>query len=430
MDAAACALTAAGPPLSPSAHAALVAVVLAAYDAGCRDSAAARAHDGVNDARDVPSSAAPYVPAPAPRLERALERCLASLTRGAGKRLVGATYRAIIDRLRAADAAARRVGPLGGGEDFFGDVADANGIASDANDIAPDAKNANARWSFAASAAAPAKCAEVLLDVATRGSGGKGARAALEANAESVVAAWCGVARAASEGAAGRPTSAPARAVIAVAMASLVGIADRGDKTPLGARCVARMAQMPLVVAPALESPRSVRGGFAPSCALLASLLRARKRELRRSAALVTASCASLLDVLRGWRRARRAEYPIGEESRATRASESRDDADDASSRAGTALAATYEAANAAGLDRYCAHLLADVVTACGADGVGAAAERAMRPGMFALLDACGDRELQQLHAAFGSQSGGARRVTLAALVEEHRRSHKYDGKV
>ena len=54
MDAAACALTAAGPPLSPSAHAALVAVVLAAYDAGCRDSAAARAHDGVDDARDVP----------------------------------------------------------------------------------------------------------------------------------------------------------------------------------------------------------------------------------------------------------------------------------------------------------------------------------------------------------------------------------------
>ena len=147
-------------------------------------------------------------------------------------------------------------------------------------------------------------------------------------------------------------------------------------------------------------------------------------------AARIAASCASLLDVLRGWRRARRAEYPIGEESRATRASESRDDADDASSRAGTALAATYEAANAAGLDRYCAHLLADVVTACGADGVGAAAERAMRPGTFALLDACGDRELQQLHAAFGSQSGGARRVTLAALVEEHRRSHKYDGKV
>ena len=233
----------------------------------------------------------------------------------------------------------------------------------------------------------------------------------------------------ASEGAAGRPTSAPARAVIAVAMASLVGIADRGDKTPLGARCVARMAQMPLVVAPALESPRSVRGGFAPSCALLASLLRARA-ELRRSAALVTASCASLLDVLRGWRAQGRAEHPPGEESRATRASESRDDADDASSRAGTALAATYEAANAAGLDRYCAHLLADVVTACGADGVGAAAERAMRPGTFALLDACGDRELQQLHAALGSQSGGARRVTLAALVEEHRRSHKYDGKV
>ena len=49
---------------------------------------------------------------------------------------------------------------------------------------------------------------------------------------------------------------------------------------------------------------------------------------------------------------------------------------------------------------------------------------------MFALLDVCGDRELQQLHAALGSGAGGARRVVLAALIEEHRRSHRYDGKV
>ena len=405
LDASVGVLTAAGPPLSPSAHAALVAVVLAAYDAGCRASAAAKAaEDGVDDG-DVPSSAPPFVPAPPPPLAAALERCLASLTRGAGKRLVGATYRAIIDRLRAADAAARRVGAL----DFETD---------------PDAC-----WSAAASAAAPAKCAEVLLHVATRGSGGKGARAALEAHAESLVAALCGAARAAAEGGAGRPASAPARAVVAVAMASLVSLSDRGDKTPLGARCVARMAQMPLVVAPALESPRSVRGGFAPACALLASLLRARKREMRRSAALVTASCASLLDILRGWRKARKAPAGVDEQDAENRA-DADADADDAARRAGTALGATYESANAAGLDRYCAHLLADAVTACGADGVGAAAERAMRPGVFALLDACGDRELQQLHAALGSQSGGARRVTLAALVEEHKRSHKYDGKV
>jgi hypothetical protein len=49
---------------------------------------------------------------------------------------------------------------------------------------------------------------------------------------------------------------------------------------------------------------------------------------------------------------------------------------------------------------------------------------------MFALIDACGDRELGQIHAAFGSQAGGARRVALAALIEEHKRAHKYDGKV
>ena len=58
------------------------------------------------------------------------------------------------------------------------------------------------------------------------------------------------------------------------------------------------------------------------------------------------------------------------------------------------------------------------------------AAAAALKPGIFALVDACGDRELGQIHAAFGSQAGGARRVALAALVEEHKRTHKYDGKV
>lgn len=61
---------------------------------------------------------------------------------------------------------------------------------------------------------------------------------------------------------------------------------------------------------------------------------------------------------------------------------------------------------------------------------MGPAATKALRPGVFALLDVCGDRELQQLHAALGSGAGGARRVVLAALIEEHRRSHRYDGKV
>ena len=91
-----------------------------------------------------------------------------------------------------------------------------------------------------------------------------------------------------------------------------------------------------------------------------------------------------------------------------------------------------YEEAAASGMDRYCAHLLADAVTCAGggAAGIGPAAAAALKPGIFALIDACGDRELGQIHAAFGSQAGGARRVALAALVEEHKRTHKYDGKV
>jgi hypothetical protein len=84
-------------------------------------------------------------------------------------------------------------------------------------------------------------------------------------------------------------------------------------------------------------------------------------------------------------------------------------------------------------LDRYCAHLLADAVTSmAGGDGggIGQQATQSLKPGVFALLDQVTDRELGQMHAAFGVAEGGARRVTLANLVEEHKRRHKYDGKV
>ena len=85
----------------------------------------------------------------------------------------------------------------------------------------------------------------------------------------------------------------------------------------------------------------------------------------------------------------------------------------------------------ASGLNRYCAHLLADaVVRQRGPRASDRRRRRRLKPGIFALIDACGDRELGQIHAAFGSQAGGARRVALAALVEEHKRTHKYDGKV
>tara|TARA_B110000305_G_C19214837_1_gene527682 strand:- start:315 stop:593 length:279 start_codon:yes stop_codon:yes gene_type:complete len=91
-----------------------------------------------------------------------------------------------------------------------------------------------------------------------------------------------------------------------------------------------------------------------------------------------------------------------------------------------------YEEAVRSGFGRYCAHLLSDAVTVTsGGDvGIGQVAMEALKPGVFALLDGVGDRELGQMHAAFGSAGGGARRVTLSNLIEEHKRSHKYDGKV
>ena len=62
--------------------------------------------------------------------------------------------------------------------------------------------------------------------------------------------------------------------------------------------------------------------------------------------------------------------------------------------------------------------------------GIGVVAESALKPGLFALLDSSGDRELQQLHAALGAGAGGARRVVFAALREEHKHTHKFTGRV
>ena len=221
----------------------------------------------------------------------------------------------------------------------------------------------------------------------------------------------------------------------AVALAAKRGVA-------LSARCASRMAATPSSLAATL-APRG--GGetraflcaaacasvFVPACDLLTAVLRTRREEMKRAAALVVASCAALLDALRAWHAA------AGDGARPASRADGLDvlDAeyiDSACRRGGAALACVYEEAVASGLNRYCAHLLADAVTCAsgGAAGIGPAATAALKPGIFALVDACGDRELGQIHAAFGSQAGGARRVALAALVEEHKRAHKYDGKV
>jgi hypothetical protein len=209
---------------------------------------------------------------------------------------------------------------------------------------------------------------------------------------------------------------------------------------------VARIAQTPSALASALSSAptvylrEAVRLNFVPLCAALTSTLRFRKEELRRSAAIVVHACASLLDVLRVWHKRRvglvlcLSKSAEGAEDSNTK--ETNDDVnrvDDACVRGANALVAVYEEAVTAGLDRYCAHLLADAVTSmAGGDGggIGQQATQSLKPGVFALLDQVTDRELGQMHAAFGVAEGGARRVTLANLVEEHKRRHKYDGKV
>jgi hypothetical protein len=179
---------------------------------------------------------------------------------------------------------------------------------------------------------------------------------------------------------------------------------------------------------------------FVPACDLLTQVLRTRKEEMKRSAALIVASCAALLDALRAWHEASVALRRKGDDEKQNekkrRLTNATDDSWEsiasACRRGGAALACVYEEACSSGLNRYCAHLLADAVTCvCGGDaGVGPFAAASLKPGMFALIDACGDRELGQIHFSFGSQAGGARRVALAALIEEHKRAHKYDGKV
>ena len=423
-------LTATNEPLSAEAHATLLASVASAYDVAARHAAVStrRSRGDTN----VLSDRRRALPSPPGALRRALDGALAALLKGAGKRRLGAAYAFATTSLRSFDAAARRLAPLG---------------------LTRSDDGHSSGWDIAAGLAAPVWCLGHLLG---GGMVSKAARLATERHAEEAVAALCQTIRAATEGGVGPPCGAPARAVVRAALEALTALAARGDRCALSARCVARMAQAAaLGVQTAGRDASAAKMVFTPGCALLAALLRCRRVELKRSAALVTAACGDLLDAMRAWnhlhqlRRRPTTASSLAPPSALGAAGVSSTEAEAALEAerhaagmraAATALVPVYEEANAAGLNRYCAHLLADAVTACvgsggagvgaGGGGIGAVAERALRPGLFALLDACGDRELRQLHGALGSSAGGARRVVLAALIEEHRRSHRYDGKV
>lgn len=80
----------------------------------------------------------------------------------------------------------------------------------------------------------------------------------------------------------------------------------------------------------------------------------------------------------------------------------------------------------------YCPHILSDyicVLAGCGPEKSGLRREidGALRPGIYALVDACSLEDLQQLHAVLGE---GPRRSSLQALRLDYERHFKYSGKI
>ena len=430
-----------GPHLTPTAHAALLATVLSTYDVS---------------ARHVKYGEDDRLPSPPRDLSVALNRAMGSLLHGAGKRLLGAAYRYCIDQMRAHDSAHRSVYPFG--KYAFADMSEARhkelgfGTPYDG-------------WETASSLAAPLWCMQSLVN--HTGWGGKAARLAATEHAEYACNTLMDCAKMATErGSCGEPGESPSRAVAWAAVNALTTVAGRGKGTPLSSRCCSRMAILPQSICEGLVSVDSGGSLFAGCCALLSCLLRRRTVELKRCSAMYTVSCQYLLDAMRKWnardieeRRARGdateqakeaeieaaalSDDALTREWQRITAIEERESADAFATKmrlAATHMVPVYESANKGKLGTiYCQHLLADAITACTGSAVdakaagasiGAPAERALKPGIFALMDSVGDREFQQLHMAFVSGQGGARRMILRKFIDEYRRTHKFDGKI
>jgi len=314
---------------------------------------------------------------PDEELTYGLSLTLGELIHGAGKRPLNAMYAACIDAFKAIDAASRR----------------AHVSSSTVNDT----------HRLDITLSAPLWCALTLVKSFNVG---KAARASAQENAERLMDACTGVMHAAV-------TVKHANAVVCNILEIATEVARLGVRCEVSTRCVSRMCQL----ASAAHGADAVADDdeaqvliFSQACELMGALLKARKEHLKRAVSSVTVVCSDLLNTLR----------------RAKAAGAS----DDVMSKCASKLSFVYEAAESSGLDRYCTHLLADVITAITGGGVGTHAEKALKPGIFALLDSCSDRELQQLHAALGSGAGGARRVVFSALREDHKLTHKFDGKI
>ena len=301
----------------------------------------------------------------------ALENAMEELITGAGKRPLSAMYSTCIEMFKLVDADARRAQP--------------------------------SFESLEKTLAAPIWCLRSLV----KSFGvSKAVRTATQEHAEMVMDSCARVVNVAAK-------TPGANGLVLKTLEIAYEFAKLGARCELSTRCVSRMCQLPSVARAStsvIDDDESSKAVFAQACELLGSLLKARREHLRRAVSNVTATCSRLLDDLR---RSKASGAP-----------------DDVMRACAAKLSFVYEAAESSGLERYCTHLLADVISAITGGGIGVVAERALKPGVFALLDACGDRELQQLHAALGTGAGGARRVVLAAFIEEHKSTHKFDGRV
>ncbi|KAL3677132.1 hypothetical protein R1sor_027080 [Riccia sorocarpa] len=150
---------------------------------------------------------------------------------------------------------------------------------------------------------------------------------------------------------------------------------------------------------------------YVACCRLLCSLIRHRRRESGHCIALLGDSARVLLNCLGV------TYWPLADES----------------ARAWSTKMATYCASwlrriseelseHKETLGKYCCHMLSNylsVLAGYGPVGVGLSGEveAALRPGAYALIDACSANDLQQLHASLGE---GPRRNALLALRREY----------
>ncbi|KAF5190599.1 Urb2/Npa2 family protein [Thalictrum thalictroides] len=83
-------------------------------------------------------------------------------------------------------------------------------------------------------------------------------------------------------------------------------------------------------------------------------------------------------------------------------------------------------------LKQYCSFFLSNYITICSGNGpskrgIRREIDEALRPGVYALMDACSPEDLQQLHTNLGE---GPSQRTLADLQRDYKQNFQYEGKV